>query len=163
MPSHDSTTFSVVRLTEREDMTTDSGFRFAQSAVNNAKDDNMVLFGQLFPVLVGPMAEHQQTFPGGEEGIQGHLMMFKALWKTRVNFVDWLKSIRKKRGLCVERPKNCSYWNWKDVRSFLSKWNLQYICFDGCAIGLRARSGEPLKKPWRICSNYQTFLLLFVV
>ena len=41
---------------------------------------------------------------------------------------------------------------------FLTKWNLQEVCFDGCAIGLRARSGELLKKPWRVCTNDQNIL-----
>ena len=43
MPSHYSKICSAVRLSEREDMTTDYGFRFAQSSANNAKHDNMVM------------------------------------------------------------------------------------------------------------------------
>ena len=58
----------------------------------------------------------------------------------------------------MEWLKNCAYWNWKEVRSLLAKWDLQEVCFDGCAIGLKARSGEFLKKPWRVCTNDQNIL-----
>ena len=58
-------------------------------------------------------------------------------------------------------PKNCAYWNWKDVRSFLATWILQEICFDSGAIGLRGRSGELLKKPWRVCTNDQNIIFAF--
>ena len=42
MPSQDSKTCTVIRLTEREDMITDDGYRFAQSAVNNSNKHNQV-------------------------------------------------------------------------------------------------------------------------
>ena len=104
------------------------------------------------------MAEYQLTFPGGDERIQSHLTMFKALWKKLVMFVDWIHSIGRRWRICVEWPKGCAYWNWKDVRSFLATWDLQEVCFDGCAIGLKARSGDFLKKPWRVCTNDQNIL-----
>lgn len=70
-----------------------------------------------------------------------------------VLFVDWISSTKRKWIICIEWLKNCAYWNWKEVRSFLAKWDLQEVCFDGCVIGLRARSGELLKKPWTVCTN----------
>ena len=53
MPSHESKICSVVRLTEREDRTTDYGFRFAQSSVNNAKHVNLVLIWSVIPCTGG--------------------------------------------------------------------------------------------------------------
>ena len=41
----------------------------------------------------------------------------------------------------------------------LARWDLQEVCFDGCAIGLRVRSGECLKKPWRVCTNDQSIVV----
>ena len=35
----------------------------------------------------------------------------------------------------------------------LKIYNLFDVCFDGCAIGLKAKSGELLKKPWRVLTN----------
>lgn len=62
MPSHESNTCSVVRLTEREDMTTDYGFRFAQSAVNNSGKDNMVLIWSAIPCTGGPPWQNINQF-----------------------------------------------------------------------------------------------------
>ena len=53
MKSHESKTCSVVRLTEREDMTTDDGYRFAQSAVNSSNKRNMVLIWSAIPCTGG--------------------------------------------------------------------------------------------------------------
>ena len=91
MPSHESKTCSVVRLTEREDMITDYGYRFAQSAVNNSGKDNMVLIWSAIPCTGGsPWLNINRLFPLGEERIQGHLKIFRALWKKLVMFVDWI-------------------------------------------------------------------------
>ena len=82
MPSQDSKTCSVVRLTEREDMTTDDGYLFAQSAVNSSNTNNMVFIWSAIPFTGGPPWQHINTlFPGGEERIQGHLRIFKALFE----------------------------------------------------------------------------------
>ena len=53
MPFHESKTRSMVRLTEREDMTTDDGYRFAQSAVNNSNNNHMVLVESAIPCTGG--------------------------------------------------------------------------------------------------------------
>ena len=44
MPSVDSKGCTVTRLTMREDMTTDYGYRYAQSAVNNAPNQKTFYF-----------------------------------------------------------------------------------------------------------------------
>ena len=69
MPSHDSKPCSVARLTEREDMTTDSGFRFAQCSVNNAKDDTMVFICSAVPCTGGSHGKTSTFILGGAEAI----------------------------------------------------------------------------------------------
>ena len=54
MPSHESKMCSVARLTEREDMTTNDGYRFAQSAVNSSNKNNMVFIWSAIPCTGGP-------------------------------------------------------------------------------------------------------------
>ena len=121
MPSQDSKTCSVVRLAEREDMTTDDGYRFAQSAVNSSNNSNMVFVRLAIPCTGGsPWHNSNTLFLGGEEQIQGHLNISKAVWKTLVMFVEWLHSICRRWRICMEWLKNCAYWNWKEVRLFLA-------------------------------------------
>ena len=89
MPSQDSKTCSVIRLTEREDMTTDDGYRFAQSAVNSSNKNNMILIWSAIPCTGGsPWRNINKLFPGGEERIKCHLKIFKALWKKLAMFVE---------------------------------------------------------------------------
>ena len=140
-------------------MTTDDGYRFAQSAVNKSDKHNMVMIWSAIPCTGGsPWQNINKFLPVGEERIKSHLKIFRSLWKRLTTFVDWIHSTGRKWRICVEWPKGCAYWNWKEVRVFLTKWNLQDICFDGCAIGLKGRSGELLKKPWRVCTNDQHIL-----
>ena len=105
MSSHESKTQSVVRLTEREDMITGYGFRFAQSLVNIAKDDNLVLIWSAIPCTGGsPWQNISRLFPGGEERIQGHLRILKALSKKLAMFVEWLNYIGTRWRICIEWP-----------------------------------------------------------
>ena len=68
MPSHETKACSVVRLTEREDMTTDYGIRFAQSAVNNSSKDNMVLVWSAIPCTGGsPLQNINKRFLVGKK------------------------------------------------------------------------------------------------
>ena len=118
MPSQDSKTRTVIRLTEREDMTTDDGYQFAQAAVNNSKKSALILIWSAIPCTGGSPWQNINIFPGGEERIKAHLQMFKALWKKLFTFVDWIHTTGRKWRICVEWLKGCAYWNWKDVRLF---------------------------------------------
>ena len=53
MPSVDSKGCTVTRLTMREDMTTDYGYRYAQSAVNNAPRNNTIFLWCAIPCTGG--------------------------------------------------------------------------------------------------------------
>ena len=113
MPSQDSKASSAVRFTEREDMTTDDGYRFAHSAVNNSNKTYMILIWSAIPCTGGSPWQNINKFSGGEERLQGHLKIFKALWKKLAMFVEWLHYTGRMCRMCVEWHKNCAYWNWK--------------------------------------------------
>ena len=152
----------VIRLTVGEDMTTDYGYRYAQSAVNNAPRDNTMFLWSAIPCTCtggSPWQSLNKRLPGGMERIQEHWALSWKLWKKRICFVDWLSQTGRKWRICIVWPKGCDYWRWKTVRSFLHKYKLQEVCVDGCAIGLKARSGELTKKPRRVCTNDENILI----
>ena len=77
-------------------MTTDYGFRFALSAVNSLRKNNMVLIWSATPCTGGsPWQNINKLLPGGEERIQSHLKMSRSLWKNLAMFVDWIISMGK--------------------------------------------------------------------
>jgi hypothetical protein len=66
----------------------------------------------------------------------------------------------------MEWPNGCSYWKRKDVRALISKHRLKPVTFHGCALGLasivKATLGLPIKKPWRILTNCDEIVEVFV-
>lgn len=53
-----------------------------------------------------------------------------------------------------EWPRPSSGWKRPDVVAFFEAHpEFQEVNFDGCAFGLRSKSGKPIKKPWRVLSS----------
>ena len=147
MPSVDSRGCTVTRLTMREDMTSDVGCKCVQSAVNTAPKGATVLLWSAIPCTGGsPWHNFNKRLLGGMERIQEHWALFRTLWNTFVNFDHWLSQTGRRWINCTVWQKGCGYWRWKTVRVF-AQVQLAGVCVDGCAIGLRARSGELMKKP----------------
>ena len=127
MPSQDSKTCSVIRLTEREDMTADDGYRFAQSAVNNSNKYNLIFIWSAIACTGGsPWPNINKLFPGGEERLKGHLKIFKALWKKLVMFVDWVHYNGRRWRICVGWREKFSTISYQQVyvspRLLSNKW-----------------------------------------
>ena len=110
MPSVDSIGCTVTRLTMREDMITDYGYKYAQSAVNNAPRDNTVFLWSAIPCKGGsPWHNLNKKLPGGMERIQALWALFRKRWKKRICFVDWLNQTGRNLIICIEWPKGCAY------------------------------------------------------
>ena len=82
--------------------------------------------------------------------IRGHWQLFHRLWKV---FTE-LATVAIKQGMPVhiEWPHGCSYLRDKRVIKFIRKFGGVTARFHGCAYGMVASSGEPIKKPWRVVS-----------
>ena len=77
MPSVDSKGCIVTRLTMREDITTDYGYRYAQSAFNNAPRANTICLWSAIPCTGGsPWQNLNKRLPRGMERIQEHWALF---------------------------------------------------------------------------------------
>ena len=49
-----------------------------------------------------------------------------------------------------EWPRHCEGWKEEVVKTMLEELKLKPVEVDGCAVCVRAKSGEPILKPWRI-------------
>jgi hypothetical protein len=50
-----------------------------------------------------------------------------------------------------EWPRHSTSWKRQDVAAFFhSHSGFMDVEFDGCAVGLRSKKGNPIKKPWRV-------------
>ena len=50
--------------------------------------------------------------------------------------------------IVFELPKESGIWKLDEWKQFASDYNLKWVVFDGCALGLISLSGVPLRKPW---------------
>ena len=55
--------------------------------------------------------------------------------------------------ICVEWPRSSGLWETPEWLAFMKKHNLKYVHFDGCALGLKGRNEQFLKKPCCIATN----------
>ena len=79
-----------------------------------------------------------------------HRAEYKKLWKSLENFEGM---ITKEVYWAIEWPKGCSHWGDKRVLSFIERNGLEHYEFHGCALELKSRNRQPLKKPWRVSTN----------
>ena len=61
----------------------------------------------------------------------------------------------------VEWPRNNGLWETQAWIDFMTKHNLKYVHFDGCALGLKSRHQKFLKKPWCVATNDVRLLQYF--
>ena len=52
--------------------------------------------------------------------------------------------------ISFEWPRHCDGWKEDAVTAMLKELKLEPVEIDGCAVGVRSRSGDPILKPWRI-------------
>ena len=57
-----------------------------------------------------------------------------------------------------EWPRYCTGWKLQQLKSFISKFGLATVDFDGCAVGLKSRKGNYIKKPWRIVTTSDSLI-----
>ena len=55
--------------------------------------------------------------------------------------------------MSFEWPSYCSGWKLKELTSFIERFKLKIVDFDGCAGGVKSQEGYVMKKPWRIATT----------
>eukprot|EP00435_Cladocopium_sp_Y103_P048465 s1082_g14.t1 len=63
--------------------------------------------------------------------------------------IPFLEQVIENNGrIGVEWPRSNGLWETQAWIDFMTKHNLKYVHFDGCALGLKGRHQKFLKKPW---------------
>ena len=142
----------MVRLTEEEDMTSESGLK---TALNILKDPiakrGKVLLWAAIPCTGGSAWNRFNWFKGNPETqnrIVGHWKLYRKLWKTYIILASEVMRI----GGCVvnEWPARCSYWKDNRVTKFQREKRMLFSDFDGCAYGLQTKKKRNMSNPSRI-------------
>ncbi len=140
------------RYTETEDMRKTSGLKIALSDSRHWRGNGNVLLWSSIPCTGGSPwqyvneARHLRT--GDKEALEKLENLrseFALFWKNFEVLAE--EVIRRKGFVAIEWPSACSYWKDPRVRMFLLKHGFTKIQIHGCAYGLRAPCGTPIKKP----------------
>ena len=83
----------------------------------------------------------------GAERIEQQQKEFTKLFKSLQ------KLIQENFSIAFELSKNCKYWNWPMVQSFIKRHQLKLLLFHGCQFGVVDANGLPMKKGWMIATN----------
>ena len=62
----------------------------------------------------------------------------------------WRAVIARGGSVSFERPRHCEGWKDETMKAMLEDLKLDPVDFDGCAVGVQSKTGEPIWKPWRI-------------
>ena len=73
----------VVRLTIREDMSTEAGLRFAKQSVELSDEDTVMTIWSAIPCTGGSTWQNINVrLPGGKERLEKHVVLFRTPWQT---------------------------------------------------------------------------------
>ena len=146
-----------VRLTEKDDGTTDSCRQRLASLVKDFRNDfdngTLILYASLPCVGGSPWGNVSGLTVKGHERIKDQEKQFTKLFKSFVELVDEVYDERTL--IALELSKNCKYWRWPMVRKFLIERFMSMHHFDGCMLGVLGNDGHPMKKSWTIAGNFK--------
>ena len=89
----------------------------------------------------------------GAERIEQQQKDFTKLFKSLQKLIHEIDGPH--LSIAFELSKNCKYWKWPMVQSFLKKQDLKLYPFHGCQFGVTDLEGNPMKKGWMIATNME--------
>ena len=143
----------MVRLTEKDDVTTLEGLRKAIKAVSIMP--NTLLWASI-PCTGGSKSwSINVNLPGGPEKLAEHRKKFGEIWAS---FKIVARQCHDRGGkIAIEWPSECSYWKENCVQKLVKELGLKRFRVNGCAMGLVGGPRKlPVSKPWDICTNEPT-------
>ncbi len=66
--------------------------------------------------------------------------------------------INKGGDLHFEWPSQCSLWHHDKVKEMVRKFAMHKVDIHGCALGLKSKGGEPIKKPWSLMTTSKNLI-----
>ena len=130
----------VVRLTEKEDMTTESGYQYAYDKLMEHSSRHVTLWASI-PCTGGSPWQYVNEamyYRNGDKAalrrLKGHRTLLRKLfWAFRRRACEVLKL----GGTVFEWPTPCQYWRDPDVKNFMCENNMMKASLHGCAYGLK--------------------------
>ena len=140
----------LIRVTEKEDGSTPGCHKWLAQEVQSFRENNpqgeVLLYASLPCVGGSPWGYINGLTDSGAERIE----------QQQKDFTKLFKSLQKLYlSIAFELSKNCKYWKWPMVQSFLKKQDLKLYPFHGCQFGVTDLEGNPMKKGWMIATSME--------
>ena len=146
----------VVRVTIKDDLTTERGVRKALDAIREFPGYDILVWVSI-PCTGGSPWQRINVAKSerARRLVEQHYALFRVLWKNSMRVVH--EVVRKGGYVAIEWPKSCAYWREPEVCEAINSLGLQSVNFDGCMFGLVSQfgsnAGEFIRKPWRVDTN----------
>ena len=159
----------VIRITEKDDLLSESGFRSALSLIRGAIERygaSRVLIWVSTP-CTGGTSRHAANV--AKYARRGNIEALVRLALTRAHGEKLLCAATRllqevaaeKPGVAWEWPLTCAFWQHEAIRELIKEFELDSYQVHGCMVGIKSiiasDHGAPMKKPWRIASNWRKF------
>ena len=123
---------TVIRLTEKDEVTTEKGLQKAKLAVTQ----NRALLWASIPCTGGsPTWTVNVKKPGGPEKLAAHRKTFDKIWQSFE--IVARECVNNGGKVAIEWPSHCTYWKLQKVQNLVKELQLQRFRVTGCAMGLR--------------------------
>ena len=146
-----------IRITESEDGTTQGCRNWPAHEVQAFRENNpqreVLLYASLPCVGGSPWGNINAMTDIGAERIEQQQKEFTQLFKSLQKLIDEIDGPH--FSIAFELPKNCKYWKWPMVQSFLKKHSLKQYPFHGCQFEVVDSEGIPMKKGSMIATNME--------
>jgi len=144
---------TVIRITQSVDPTSSQGEMFFKNIVSTYPPG---LLWTSIPCRAGCGWSHiNKHFPNGLRLWEESYAEFKSMFAAFIR--DARFAISRGWRIAFEWPKNCSLWKEPDVIAMIAEFQLQCVCFDGCALGVKSITGPfeglPIQKPWCVATD----------
>ena len=152
---NDSKGCKVIRVTIKEDATTNKCIEWLNREINTFKKQHpqakVLLYGSLPCTGGSPWGNVNKQTEEGFDRIKEQQKEFTKLFK---NFAKLVRdNIDPRTFVAFELSRRCRYWHWPSVLAFIKRHDLQGYNFDGCMFGVRDSSGELMRKSWHVSTN----------
>ena len=147
----------LIRVTENEDGTTQGCRKWLAQEVQSFRESNpegeILLYASLPCVGGSPWGYINSLTDKGAERIEQQQKEFTKLFKSLQKIISEIDGPN--FSIAFELSKNCKYWKWPMVQSFLKRQELKLYPFHGCQFGVIDLDGNPMKKGWMIATNME--------
>ena len=143
----------LIRLTEKEDMTTNEGIEYACGIVERWKHLPIFLWCSIPCTGGSPVQRRNKHHARHRERMEAHDRLFTKLHRNLMILAKKVHEETVNGEIVFEWPSTNDWWGRKEIQQMMTYFNMKMVDFSGCRVGATSKSGRLTKKPWRLITT----------